>query len=286
MRGFAATLIVVLVLAAAAFAVGWVQILLPPGTYAVIATKTGGFDSEVIRSGVFVWRWERLIPTNMTIYRFNLTPYRKELSFGGTLPSAELYSSVLPQTPEFSFSGQAAVQLELRPESLPGLVREGRLSPDTLQAFYEAAGREVSQALAEKLSQSGSALQTGADLDARLLEELRPGFPDLNLLSLSIYSVRFPDRELYDLARKSYRELVGARDEARNAAAARQGVDQVEEDAHRRRQEATLASLREYGKLLNEYPVLLKAMYVQRLTGKDLAALPGFDLESFLATGQ
>jgi hypothetical protein len=286
MRGFVATVIVLLVLAALAFGFGWVQILLPPGTYAVAATKTGGFDSEVIRSGVFVWRWERLIPTNMTLYRFDLRPYRTELSFGGSLPSAELYASVLPQGPDFSFRGEAALELRIRPESLPGLVQEGRLSPDTLEAFYEAAGREVAQALTERLSEPGSALQIGADLDARLLEELRPRFPHLDLLSLATHSLRVPDRELYDLARQSYRELVGARDEARNAAAARQGVDQVAEDARRHREEATLASLREYGKLLDEYPVLLKAMYVQRLAGKDLAALPGFDLESFLATGQ
>lgn len=283
MRGFVATVIVVLVLAAVAFAFGWVQILLPPGSYAVAATKTGGFESEVIRSGVFSWRWERLIPTNMSLYRYDLKPYRGELSFGGSLPSAQLYSSVLPQSPEFSYGGTATIQMRLLPESLPRLTQEGRLSPDTLEAFYVAVAGEVSQALTDGLAGPEAASQLGPGLEARLLDGLRPRFPDLEFLSLSVHSLRAPDPQLYELARRSYRELVAARDQARNAAAAQAGVDQVEEDRRRIREEGTLASLREYGKLLNEYPVLLKAMYVQRLAGEQLTALPGFDLESFLA---
>jgi len=289
MRGFLTIVIVLLVLAAAAFGFGWVQILIPPGTYAVAATKTGGFDDEVIPSGVFVWRWERLIPTNMTLYKFDLGTYRSELSFSGALPSAELYAAVLPQSPDFTFQGKASVELRLRPESLPALVREGRLAPEGLAAFYEEAGREVARAVAERLGDplgAHDAQQTASALDARLLAEIGARFPHLELLSLSMHSVRVPDRALYELARRSYGELVSARDQARNAAAAQQGVDQVDEDNRKRREEATLASLREYGKLLNEYPVLLKAMYAQNLAGKELATIPGFDLESFLGAGQ
>lgn len=289
MRAFVTTAIVLLILAAVAFGFGWVQILIPPGAYAVVATKTGGFESEVIPSGVFAWRWERLIPTNLTLYRFLLRPHRAELSFGGELPSAQLYSSILPQNPDFTYHGQATVELELRPASLPALVQEGRLTPDTLEAFYEASGRELAQALAAKLAETAPGAgpePLGAAFDARLLEELAPRFPHLQLRSLSVTALQAPDRALYELARRSYTELVAARDQARNAAAAQQGVDLVAEDARRGREAATLGSLREYGKLLNEYPVLLKAMYAQALAGKDLSSIPGLDLESFLSPGR
>jgi hypothetical protein len=78
MKAFLITLIILVVLAGAAFYFGWLQILLPAENYAVIFTKTGGYDETVVRPGEFSWRWQRLIPTNMTVYTFDLHPRSAE----------------------------------------------------------------------------------------------------------------------------------------------------------------------------------------------------------------
>jgi hypothetical protein len=87
---------------------------------------------------------------------------------------------------------------------------------------------------------------------------------------------------LYELARQSYRELVEIRDRSRDAAVARLAEEQVRAENHRDQERKTLEALREYGKLLNEYPILLKAMYVQKLSGEKVITIPEFDLNTIL----
>jgi hypothetical protein len=58
--------------------------------------------------------------------------------------------------------------------------------------------------------------------------------------------------------------------------------EQVRADNARAREREDLEALREYGELLNQYPVLLKAMAVQKLSGEQVISIPEFDLESIL----
>ena len=56
MKKFLILLILLLVIGGVVFFFGWIQILLPPGTYAVINTKTGGYEEKAIPAGDFAWR--------------------------------------------------------------------------------------------------------------------------------------------------------------------------------------------------------------------------------------
>lgn len=262
-------LIVLVVLAGAVFVVGWIQIRLPADTCAVIFTKTGGVSPRVALPGQFLWRWERLIPTNLTLHRYPLAPHRAEVEIRELLPSAELYSGILPEKPDFSIRATAVLEFAVRPESLPRLLREEQLYPADLPGYYRSA--------AEALGRSLAALQTdpAGSLEAAR-EKLSRDFPDLNILRLQLREARRPDPRLYALAQESYRSLVESRDRARDAAQARLAEEGV-------REAKALESLAAYGELLNKYPVLLKAMYVRNLSGRELAELPGFDLDKVLA---
>jgi len=274
MKAFLIILVILVVLAGTAFYFGWVQILLPPENYAVVFTKIGGYDDQVIRPGEFSWRWERLIPTNMTLYTFDLHPRTLEVSFEGSLPSGQLYSSILPENPDFSLSGNVTIQFGIVPESLPALVAEEKLSPEALDDFYEAKAEQISNRIMDKLK--------SATLNQQMERELAREFPDLKILSLRTETVRVPDLELYELARQSYKELVEIRDRSREEAVARMAVEQVRTENARDQERETLEALREYGKLLNEYPILLKAMYVQKLSGDKVITIPEFDLNTIL----
>ena len=143
-------------------------------------------------------------------------------------------------------------------------------------------GEEISGRIVETLKEIQSDLAGGSALDKQLKQELAPAFPDLEILSLHTETASLPDLELYELARQSYRELLETRDRSRDQAVARLAEEQVRAQNALDLELATLEALREYGKLLDEYPILLKAMYVQKLSGERLMSIPEFDLNSIL----
>lgn len=272
-------LILILAAASAVFFVGWIQIRLPAGSYAVIFTKTGGYEDKVIHPGAFCWRWQRLVPTNLTLYRYPLGPQSAELTVEESLPSGPLYSRILPENPDFSFRAVIRMHFSIRPEHLPELLAGEQMTPDALPEYYQRSGAALSRAVADR-ARSGALTFEPGEGGGRVAEALREAlereFPRLRILEVQVSDLRLPDFGLYALARESYRSLVQARDSARNAAAAALAGEQ-EREARR------LQSLAAYGELLNKYPVLLKAMYVQNLTGKELIQIPGFDLDKALS---
>ncbi len=283
-------LIVLLVVGGVVFFFGWVQILLPAEACAVIFTRTGGYDSRVTMPGTFSWRWERLIPGNLTVYRYSLASYRTRLEVRQSLPSAELYSSVLPDKPDFSIRGVADLEFALRPESLPGLLRDRHLYPEGLPEYYRSQADELGAALVELAAGSGTgAAPASAEAEPAiggqpaLRAELEKRFPQLAILHLEMRELARPDVGLYELARESYRRLVSSRDQARDAAESALAGERARDALAREREASSLQSLAAYGELLNKYPVLLKAMYVQRLSGRELATVPGFDLDRVLS---
>ena len=282
MKAFLFILVILVILAGVVFYFGWVQIQLPAENYAVIFTKTGGYDQEVVRPGEFSWRWERLIPTNMTLYKFDLHPRSEKIPFQGNLPSAELYSSILPENPDFSYRGEIDVTFMIAPESLPALVAEKKLLPDRLEDFFGDQAQTLSTSALQILKGTDIDPSNTAELNRRLERELAAVVSDLEISSLNVQVKHLPDMELYELARSSYRELVQTRDSSRAEAVARLAEEQVRADNARAQERADLEALREYGELLEEYPILLKAMAVQKLSADQVITIPEFDLDSIL----
>jgi len=282
MKAFLIILVILVIAAGAVFYFGWVQIHLPAEHYAVTFTKTGGYEQQVIRPGEFSWRWERLIPTNMTVHIFDLHPRSLEIPFQIELPSAALYSSILPENPDFSIRGSVSVRFSILPESLPALVAEQKLTPDGLDRFYDAAADRLTSAILETLQRLDAEEALRPNLNTRMERNAATILPDLQLMSVNVDEVSFPDLEVYRLAQASYRDLVQTRDRSRNEAVARLAEEQVRAENARGDEQAAMETMRQYGELLNEYPILLKAMAVQRLSGEELLDLPELDLKSIL----
>ena len=249
---FALIVFFLVVIGCVVFFVGWVQVLLPADTHAVAFTKTGGFDSYTTSAGRFSWRWERLIPTNMTLYTFILIPYHTDVAATGTLPSAEIYASVLPGDPDFSYHVQYSLSFKLKPDALPYLVSQQNLRPENLENWYQGQAAIVSQEATQALLESHTE-RTLYDLTRAtemLQDTLSEKFERLEFTQIVPQDIRLPDLELYRLSQETYRSIAKVQEEVRIAS-----ISTLE--PLRQRENQTIEILREYGNLLSSYPVLM-----------------------------
>ena len=111
-----------------------------------MTSKTGGLYPEPIENGHFLWRWEKLIPTNANITTFSLEPCTFSKSVSGSLPSAQIYSKQLNPSPDFSYNIQADISLSLSPKQILALVRDkGIENQEDLESYLEGKAGLVAQ---------------------------------------------------------------------------------------------------------------------------------------------
>ena len=263
MKKFLAVLILLLIIAGTVFYFGWVQIRLSEQTYGVIFTKTSGYHSEVIRPGTFVWKWERLIPTNFTMHRFSLEPHTVTVSREGMLPSGEVYAGALQESPDFSYTLDFTLSYELLPEALPSLVEEEALDPDSFDTWHEKQSQEIlatiSSLLSGEIEQIDSASPTELEfgkLEELLLEELKSSFPQLRFHAVTPRQIKIPDFTLYYTAREHYFDLLDTRKTTERETLEKARSWKVSE-------EAKLEVLKKYGQLFTEYPGLIRYLALQ-----------------------
>ncbi|MBT3273732.1 MAG: hypothetical protein HN368_11285 [Spirochaetales bacterium] len=275
-------LILIVILGGVAFYFGWIQLQLPENTYAVIFTKTGGWDEDVTSPGTFVWRWERLLPTNLSLHKFTLEPYSDTLSAKGVLPSAETYSEVLEPRPDFTFSLEVDVSFGIKPESLPKLAAEGRLTSETFEDWNE----ETSKIITSKIESIIRTLSTDSDfarslttlageLTDEIVKRLSKAFPEVDIKALTIINIGVPDFELYLAAKEMYLELAKKRNESYAAALADISWTEARSQQH-------FTVLERYGELITEYPALLELI---SLKGGELGTILN-DIDAYTPVGE
>lgn len=278
MRKFVISLLILLIAGGVAFYFGWVQLQMPPNTYGVVFTKTGGWDDTVIRPGAFHWRWERLLPTNFTLHVYSAAPHRAEVRSSGTLPSADVYAGYLEENPDFGYEIEVSLAYRVRPEELPRLAREEDLQPAGLEEWYAQYDERIAdraRGLVRRLYADASEDAPGevslAALETELADRLAEEFADLEIISAVPTTLSVPDFDLYEAARSLYFETVDARREA---------IAERAFTAEERRitEETRLETLRRYGEVLAEFPVLLDYFSLSAEQGVDpleLDALAG-----------
>ncbi|MFO8064341.1 MAG: hypothetical protein ACQETQ_00390 [Spirochaetota bacterium] len=269
MRKFLISLVIVILAGGTAFYFGWVQLQLPPNTYGVVFTKTGGWDETVLEPGEFHWRWERLLPTNFTLHVFPATPHDSVVTSSGTLPSGDVYAEYLDQRPDFGYEIEVDLAFRVRKEDLPQLAAEEDLEPEGLEEWYERQDsriRDASRSMVRELyadahDQSEGSVQLES-LEDELIDRLSERFSSLQFLSAVPNAVKIPDLGLYETARSLYFETIEARREA---------IAESEFDAEEERisQASRLETLKQYGQVLSDFPVLLDYF--------SLSAEEGFD---------
>ncbi len=275
---------IILILAVVCFFVGWVQLALAPDTYGVVFTRIKGFEKTVVNPQGITWRWERLIPGALTLYRFPLKTQSAEIPVIGILPSGDAYAALAPEKPDFTFELHISLLYRLKPEILPGLADTLRLRPEGLPDLYKTLVQEISSKAAS-LALEGSG--TGAEPEAgpgrnvsvfadRIKSDLPKSFEHVEFLSVTTNTVRLPDIALYQQLRGTYLRVAAAREESLASAAARLAVQEADQNAAEKKHDQTIAVLEKYGVLLDKHPSLVKLLFLastKNFTALDLQSL-------------
>ena len=211
-KRFFANLILLVIFSAAVFFIGWISFYVKPGKCAVLTTKTGGLYPEPIKYGEFLWRWERLLPTNVNISLYDMKEHSYVQTVSGTLPSAEIYRMLLDPKPDFSYSFTVRTVFSVSPEKIHSLVKKGEienkeesleeylrtksvLAADLVSAYMIGGGQGDQIPASSVLSKN----QVEKALSPRLGE-----FEGISVDSVELVSSKVPDINLYNLAKETY----------------------------------------------------------------------------------
>lgn len=274
---FLLTLFLLLAIGGAVFYFGWVQVRLSEHTYGVIFTKTGGWDEEAIQPGTFTWRWEGLIPTNMTLYRVPVEMQSARISREGVLPSGSVYAAVLDTEGDFSYKVDFSFSYKLKPEHLPVLIMDEGLKPEEMSEWYESLNEQLISAAEEFVSEEFKTIEGAensdslfSDMEKKLLEKLSEDFPFIELKSAHPRSIDIPDMDLYHAAKDYYLNILEAKEKTE-----RETLEQ--ERSWKVSEESKLDVLGKYGKLFTDYPGLIR-YFALKETGDFEKLLPDVDL--------
>ena len=276
--------IILLILGGVCFFLGWMNLYVPPDCYGVMVSKTGGYDKELIRpDSEFIWRWENIIPTNMTLYIFKTEIYSNKIQTSGKFPSADVYSQIDDKA-DFSVSINIALAFRFNENYLISLVKDENLTPDKLPQWYESKQSQLTSELYTFLL----TLQTEDDLqllvnlkelEKQIIIQLQENHPELIIIQATPLSpLNLPDPELYLLSKSQYLEILAARKDYEIELIEKQKAAIDQRDFEFQRAQHRLNQLKEYGELLNKYPILLKYLYIEKLGTQGLLKLPQIEL--------
>lgn len=287
MKRVLGSLVIILLAAAAVFFIGWVQFGIKPGECGVMVSKTSGTLERPLLPGSFIWRWEKLLPTNVSMHKFKMEPRKSVLSYSGSLPGADLYSKMLGSVPDFSYEIEIVVQLSPKAEALVTLVEKNEIaSQDDLDAYLDNKAKLVAGLVADKLLPSGlstpasSSRWTGylsakaldkSALDS-LAEQAAEDLAAVTLNSVEITKARLPDMESYEGIKDIYGNYKEELDKSIKESAALY-ADQMNEE------ERSVRLLEKYAELLKKYPQLKDLGTINEVS-KALQGLPAAELEA------
>ncbi|MDO4507424.1 MAG: hypothetical protein Q4B64_10815 [Spirochaetales bacterium] len=188
--------------------------MIKPGYCAVMTSKTCGVYEKPIVAGAFTWRWERLLPTNVTLETFDLTPYRTSQTVAGELPSAKLYKDYAASSADFSYNIKFNIGMSISPEQILKLYRENKLKTnEDLQEYYgnraKVAAGLISDFIIKK--NTGTVITPSALTESEVLEAVMSKKDEFEGIAFSMVEVsdcRIPDIEVYNKAKKSYEEFL------------------------------------------------------------------------------
>jgi hypothetical protein len=255
--------ILLLLIAGAVGYFGWVRI--EPGTFGIAHSTVTGFIEGPIPSDRFNWYWQKLVPRSFTLYVIENRPVSFDLDIAQSLPGSDLLS----EYGTFDLNVRVSVEYTIDPVSARVLIEQGLLEGfDSYlrQSLKDEVGGLVSSFLVSTLQDATEALDAST-----LLEGLRSRIDrtvssamaryDIEKAAWNIRFTKIPQIDAYMEAMNSYREYL-----------AEAAAHQREELQRRRNRQIQLddealeiEKLRLYGELIEQHPLLLKYLYIQKL---------------------
>ncbi|MBI9105503.1 MAG: hypothetical protein JEZ04_02095 [Spirochaetales bacterium] len=269
-------LLVILSALGAVFYFGYYQFQLPVDTYGVIFTRLEKWDPVVVQAGTNRFEWEGLLPTNLIMEEFSISPRRIELSITGELPSAKAYSSYLEGSPDFSYNYRILLTYSLKPDFLPSLVSEEFLRAETIESWYEEFESTLvidGISFINKKSTDDSYMSKISYnfrlMEKDLLEEFSTQYEAVEFINFVPIKVEIPDLDLYREGKRQYFSMARFNEKINMAALEKTANRLVEESAK-------LEILNKYGEIFSRYPELISYYGIYRKDGEGL--IPAIEL--------
>ena len=241
------------------FFAGWVSFFVKDGTCCVMTSKTSGVHSEPIKYGEFMWRWERLLPTNVTLTSYKLKDYSYVRSVSGELPSAELYSRQIDPHPDFSYAVTLNLKMSISPDEIYKLVSEGKLTggESALDEYMEGMSRLATSLIVERLIERESLVDRVGPISGVLddnfvrqcVDSGSPNFRGISLDFVEVQSAKIPDIAVYERAKETFRVCQEETEAALKQRAQEQATTLLEANAN-------MAQLEQFAALIHKYPQL------------------------------
>lgn len=275
MKKFVFSILLLILLGGAAFLFGYLPLWIGAGEYAVILTKTNGWNHPVVAPGEFVWSWQALFPTNLKLFPFTLERRQVRLDIQEELPSGVLYAAYSEGGADFSYRVSVDLNYRLRPEPLPEEFsalydEEDEIDSEGLlrDAYAETEMRieRILKDTAATLIESGDFGLTSDAFRQRLSRTIEDEMPEIEAVELMIDEYQFPDLDLYRRAKENYLAFADRSHEIT--------MGTISEAASTRAAETSrIEILKEYGRLLEEYPILME-YFSKSEGGLNLIPLP------------
>ncbi|MBR5580811.1 MAG: hypothetical protein IKW26_05895 [Treponema sp.] len=250
------SLIILILFGAAVFYLGWVQFDVPIGNYGLMLSKTSGVYPELIHSGKFLWRWERLLPTNTQLRLFSLDPVGQTDTFSSSLPSAQLYATKLEGNPDFTYTITVESTGKIQPQDLIPLVEQHNLQDqEALEKLIRDEIHQFNVAVTAYLLEETQNDTTGLRIQTVTTQELVEATafteraPWLEIVSTDIRNVKMPDASLYLTAKNAYL----------NSIIEGTGSQEITENNN-------FTALVNLGEILTKYPALVEFMVAGDVT--------------------
>jgi len=249
---------IILVFAGFVFYMGWIQIRIPEGQYALIYTKTGGYDRTLIAPGQFVWRWENLFPGNLSMHFIDLVTVPGEFQLDGTLPSGELYGEFIHEPEAFNFHFRAEYRFSIKEDQLVSLIGSGQYDAESLNTGNRQYISDVNRTIGNYLTvHSPLSPDSIGQTEEALILKITDDYPQFRIENLHITSFVYPDLDLYEKTKYLYLEQLAVTKE----------IDKKTEQTNEKVETITARKmdlLRLYGEILSEFPVLLQYFELEK----------------------
>ena len=263
MKKFVFFLIFIILLAGTVLYFGWVKV--PENSYGVFFSTITGYDKNILETGNFYFRWQKLIPKNSNTYIINNSFRKRDITIKGLLPSGDVYSQVLQGNPNFSYSVSIAVTYSINKDFVKEYVKgkeANALSDQTgIDNFFNQTDKSIQSLIKNYIeigfltnlqgTQSNANIELNTFSSEMLKEKILANISGIIISELSVIDRYFPDINLYRVAAKQYTEI--SNDRKRILLEAELKTASKDAELARR-----FETLQKYGELLDKYPILIE----------------------------
>ncbi|EFW37848.1 SPFH domain-containing protein [Treponema phagedenis] len=261
---FFITLIILVGVSSAVFIAGWLQFSVPAGKYGILLSRSSGYYQKVIMPGQFLWRWERLIPTNAKVLIFDLQRQNILTTVTDTLPSAAQYQAILEKKADFSWKITVSSDVRLKPEKLLNVIEHENITDQAgldsyIRTKIEALQRQAAYNLISSYLENNEMYEAMKTQYGKISHQIKKEITSdiLEIESVWVQDITIPDMALYKSVVNTYNIYEQKRSELLAELAA-------ENAKHAANEELQLQRMTKWGEFLKRYPSIIEFLAVAR----------------------